>query len=540
MPQSDRTTIDVNDILQGSEQLKTRRSQFESQWKKSADTIFPRMNVFDNMGSPSPQNAKKKTVVYSRPMIALTRFASGYNSMITPSGSKWHDLAMVKSGLEQEGGVSDWLVEGRDTLFKERYSGQSGFAAQQYEKYISLGLFGTGIMAINPNPKGGIMYKTHHIAEHYMMENHNGRIDVDYHVFKLNGKQALERYGDDLDDKTHNLAVKNSNDQFDFIHLVKPNPDYDPTSMLSEKKKFISIHVDVAGNKIMRVSGFNTFPYAVSRYVTIPNDVYGTGAAQLVLPDILMANEMSRTGLVSKKLRGLPPVLVKNDGIVTPAGGGKIDSGKLIKGGLDASGNPNMKPYLSGSDPVTIDNEISRSDDLIDEAFLASIFRILTDTKRMTATEVMERLEEKADLLAPLMGREQTESLSIQVEREIDILVSQGRYPELPPALAERQQDGDIDYEIVYTSPLAQAQKAKEALGVIRTVGTAMEFANADQEVLDNINFDKAIEIVNDSNVGNKTIMNDEGTIKKIREQRALQQAALAAAAAEGGELPAQ
>lgn len=537
MRQAERTTIDVNDVLQGAEQLKTRRSQFEDQWKKSADAIFPRMNVFDNAGSPSPQNAKKKTVVYSRPMIALTRFASGYNSMITPSGSKWHDLSLSDEDLEQEKGVGDWLVKGRNRLFKERYSGASGFAAQQYEKYLSLGLFGTGIMAINPNPKGGIMYKTHHIAEHFMLENHNGRIDVDYHVFKLSGKQALERYGDEMDEKTYNLCVKNGNDKFDFIHLVKPNPDYDPTSMLSEKKKFISIHVDVAGDKIMRVSGFNTFPYAVSRYVTIPNDVYGTGAAQLVLPDILMANEMSRTGLVSKKLRGLPPVLVKNDGIVTPAGGGKIDSGKLIKGGLDASGNPNMRPYLSGADPVTIDNEVARSSELIDEAFLASIFRILTDTKRMTATEVMERLEEKADLLAPLMGREQTESLSVQVEREIDILSSQGRYPEAPEAIQRLQETTDVGYEIVYTSPLAQAQKAKEALGVIRTVSTAMEFAQADRKVLNRINFDKAIQIVNDSNIGNKTIMHDNDTVEALNEQQQLQEAALLAAQS-GGEPP--
>lgn len=531
MPQNNKTKITADDILGSCETLKTRRSQFEAQWKQTADVIFPRMNIFDNAGL-SPQNAKKKTVVYSKPLLALTNFAAGYNSMLTPSGSKWHDLTLTEPAQEKLKGVGDWLVEGRNRLFRERYTGGAGFGAQQHEKYMSLGLFGNGIMSINPNPNGGIFYKNHHIAEHFLAENHNGRIDIDYHVFALNGRQALERYGDNLPDKTHNLASSKPMDSFKFIHMVKPNPDYDPNSLLSEKKKFISVHVDVDMGEIMVVTGFNTFPYAVSRYVTIPNDVYGTGAAQLVLPDILMANEMSRTGLVSKKLRGLPPVLTKNDGIVTPSGGGRIESGKVIKGGLDAAGNPNMRPYISGADPVVIDNEIQRSGELIDQAFLADLFRVLSSTKRMTTVEVMELLEEKADLLAPLMGREQSESLSPQIEREIDILSSQGRYPELPPALADLQQDREINYDVVYTSPLAQAQKAKEALGVIRTVGTAMEFAAADPKVMNRMNLDKAIQIVNDSNIGNSTIMHDDQTVEAMNEQYDLKVAAAEAAAA--------
>ena len=520
--------------MDAAELLRTKRTNFESVWKRSADITFPRMNVFNNPQTDSNQNAKVKTIVYSRPMIALTRFATGYNSMLTPSNSKWHDIGLTNKDLEKEEGVGDWLIEGRSTLFRERYSGESGFAGQQFEKYMSLGLFGTGILAINPNPNGGIMYKTHHLAEHFLSENHNGRIDIDYHVFKLTGRQALERYGDRMSDKTHRLATKNAGDLFDFIHLVKPNPDFDPRSLLSQKKKFISIHVDVAGKNIMIVTGFNTFPYAISRYVTIPNDVYGTGPTQLVLPDIQMANEMTRTGLVSKKLRGLPPVLAKNDGIVAPTGDGKISAGKIIKGGLDAQGNPNLKPYLAGTDPVTIDNWIQRSSDIIDDAFLVAIFQILTDSKRMTATEVLERLEEKADLLAPLMGREQTESLSPQVEREIDILSEQGRYPALPDALADIE---DAAFDIVYTSPLSQAQKAKEALGVIRTAATAVDFAQADPNVLKRVDFDKAIQIVNDSNVGNSQIMrSDEEVAQMIQAEALAQAAAFAAQVGTGGE----
>ena len=44
----------------------------------------------------------------------------------------------------------------------------------------------------------------------------------------------------------------------------------------------------------------------------------------------------------------------------------------------------------------------------------------------MTATEVLERAREKGALLAPTMGRQQSEALGPMIEREIDILVECG------------------------------------------------------------------------------------------------------------------
>ena len=41
---------------------------------------------------------------------------------------------------------------------------------------------------------------------------------------------------------------------------------------------------------------------------------------------------------------------------------------------------------------------------LINDAFLVSLFQILTETPNMSATEVIERTNEKGILLAPTVG----------------------------------------------------------------------------------------------------------------------------------------
>ena len=59
----------------------------------------------------------------------------------------------------------------------------------------------------------------------------------------------------------------------------------------------------------------------------------------------------------------------------------------------------------------------------IDDAFLVTLFQILVDTPRMTATEALIRAQEKGMLLTPTMGRQQSEALGPQIERELDLLM---------------------------------------------------------------------------------------------------------------------
>src|SRR5215471_14988574 len=137
---------------------------------------------------------------------------------------------------------------------------------------------------------------------------------------------------------------------------------------------------------------------------------------------------------------------------------------------------------------------------IIDDMFLVTLFKVLSEHPNMTATQVIELVNEKGILVAPTLGRQETEYLGPMIEREIDVLFALNLLPPMPPRLRE----AGGEYEIVYTSPLALSQRAQEAAGFIRTVETAKEIANITQDpsYLDPFDFDTAIpEIAHIQNV---------------------------------------
>ena len=99
----------------------------------------------------------------------------------------------------------------------------------------------------------------------------------------------------------------------------------------------------------------------------------------------------------------------------------------------------------------------------------------------MTATEALIRAQEKGMLLAPTMGRQQSECLGPQIEREIDLLMFHRILPPMPPELVE----AGGEYEIVYDSPMSRMQRAEELVGVQRTMELLAPFAQIDPSVLD-------------------------------------------------------
>jgi hypothetical protein len=98
-------------------------------------------------------------------------------------------------------------------------------------------------------------------------------------------------------------------------------------------------------------------------------------------------------------------------------------------------------------------------------AFLQTVFEVLVDNPQMTATQVLEIAQQRGVLLAPTMGRQHSEDLGPLIEREIDIANKAGLLPPMPPEIEEIEGE----YETEYTSPLARAMRAQDALAIART-----------------------------------------------------------------------
>jgi len=161
---------------------------------------------------------------------------------------------------------------------------------------------------------------------------------------------------------------------------------------------------------------------------------------------------------------------------------------------------------------------------MINDSFLVSLFAILVESPQMTATEVLQRAQEKGALLAPTVGRQQSETLGPLIERELSVLAEQGFIPPKPPILEE----AGGEYEIEYVSPLTQAMRAPEGIGILRTLESVQAIAAVDPSVMDNFDADEITRTLADIHGAPQKILRDENEVAEMRGQR--QQAQMAQA----------
>jgi hypothetical protein len=502
------------------------RGTWEEHWREIAERVLPRENWFQT-ANKTPGDKRQEKVFDATAILALERFAAAMESMLTPRTMKWHKLAVKNPELAEDQQIQAYLDEVTNILFRVRYSPKANFASQVHENYMSLGAFGSGAIFIDDIVGFGIRYKSIHLSEVFFSENHVGIVDKVHRKFELTARQAIEKWGaDKISEKIRSAAENNPEQKFEFLHCVKPNQDRQPGRRDYRGMPFISYYICLTSHMILSESGYNSFPYAISRYVTAPKEVYGRSPAMTVLPDIKMLNEMSKTVIRAAHKIVDPPLLLQEDGVLQAF---NTRPGALNYGGVDDQGRQVVQPLQTGA-RVDINMEMmEQRRRVINDAFLITLFQILVETPNMTATEAMLRAQEKGALLAPTMGRQQSEMLGPLIERELDILGRAGVLPPMPEALVEL--GGDVDIE--YVSPLNRSQRAEEGVAILRTLESIAPLAQIDPSVMMRFNPDQIVkELAEINGVPAKILRSDEEieAMKQEQNQQAEAQALLQAA----------
>lgn len=481
----------ADEIIREQNRLEGGRGNWSNHWERVAEVVWPIMRGFQ--GEFAPGQRKQEKVFDGTAPLALTRFSSAIESLVTPRTQRWHTLRPSDPKLAEDHSIKVFMDALSDLLFRFRYGANSSFASQSHELYMSLGAFGTGAMFIEdglPHARPGkinppIIYKSVHLADIFVKENAWGMIDTVYRKFCYTADQAIQAFGESsLPDKI--LEARGKPSKFNFIHCVKPNSSQVYGRMDFKGMPISSHYVSVDCRKVVSEGGYQTMPYLVPRYETAPNEVYGRSPAMMVLPDILMLNEMSKTTLRAGQRAVDPPLLLQEDGALQAF---DMRSGALNYGGVDDNGRATVMPLQTGGNlPLGLDMMQDRRQ-FINDAFLITLFQIMVETPTMTATEAMMRAQEKGALLAPTAGRLQSEFLGPLISREIDILARAGLLPEIPPALIE----ANGEFEIEYDSPITRAQRAEEGVGILRTLEAAGSIAQFDPSAMKVIKASEAI-----------------------------------------------
>lgn len=511
------------------------RGNWNSHWTEIAQRIFPMESwLFQNFSQLNMQGDKRNFEVYdSTGILALQKFGSILDSLLTPRDQFWHRIKPSDDNLLKDKATRLWYETANNVLFEERYSPKSNFSAQNQGQYLSLGAYGTGVLFIDRLAgTPGIRYKHVHLGECYLQENHQGMVDRNCRHFMMTARQAYQMFGDECPENITTVKDRAPDRQFFFLHWVMPNEDRDPDRKDYKGMEYSSIYISIEGRKIVRREGYTNFPYAISRYYQAPNEAYGRSVAMDVLPSLKTLNEQKKT-MLKQGHRVVDPVLLAHDDGVLD--GFSLQPGALNPGGVSAEGRLLVQPLPVGN--VQAGKDFMQEErTLINDSFLISIFQILQENPSMTATEVLERTREKGILLAPTIGRQQSEYLGPMIDRELDLLSAMGKLPKQTGLMKEAKGA----YKTVYDSPITRTQKAEWAAGAQRTVQTLMELAQAAQDpsYLFYIDFDIAAPIIASINGTPDSWIRSKDDVMKLKQQHAkamqMQQAIQAAPAVAG------
>ena len=527
----------AQDVLQGYDRLKGARGTWEQHWQEVAERVWPSMAEMTGQRTPGEKRSEK--IFDSTAQRALPRFAAAMDSMLTPATQIWHGLHTGIPDLDDNVQVQRWCDALRDLLFRQRYAPTANFASQAFECYLSLGAFGTSALFIDEIPGVTLRYRSIPLSEIVIDLDHTGRVDTVYRCFQLTARQAMQVPGwaDKLPRGIKAADGARANDLFEFIHCVKPNDEYRSGKAGPDGMRYMSRYVAREGQTLLVEGGYRTMPYAVGRYVTGPREIYGRSPAMEALADIKSLQEMEKTMLRMAHRMVDPPLILSEEGALNAF---SVRPNALNYGYLREDGTPLVQPLMTGGNlPIGMEMADQKRK-AVNDSFLVTLFQILVESPRvMTATEVMQRAQEKGALLGPTMGRQQSEFVGPIIERELDLLSTSGVLPEPPPMLLDYVMAGG---EILpkYTGPLARLMKSEEAAGILRTIEAILPVAQAsgDIKVLRRINADQALKVIAEANnVPAKALRTDEELeAMDMAEQQAAQMQQLLAAAPLAGQ----
>lgn len=512
----------VQDILRRVSAARGSRGNWESHWTEIAELVLPSYSdMFQSQTNYNNPGQKKNDKLFDATAPgALTRFASVMESILTPRQQMWHHIKATDAYLMKDYQTKLWFEEANKLLFQYRYGPKANYASQQHEIYMSLGAFGTGCLFVDElADQPGVRYRAIHLAEIFFSENHQGVIDTVYRIFTMKGRQLLQRFGKKVPEDILKEYQNGQDKDYEIIHCVKPNNDRDPRRVDYKSMAFESLYCCTKHQMILEEGGYKTMPYIVSRYITIPGENYGRSPAMQVLPAIKTLNEQKKTVLKQGHRTVDPVLLAHDDGVLDSF---SMKPGAMNYGGVSADGRQLVHALPVGN--LSLARDMMEDERMaINDAFLVSLFQILVETPTMTATEVLERSREKSSLIAPIMGRQQSEALGPMIERELALLLNQGLLPAPSPAM----QEAGAGYKIEYDSPLSRMQKAEAASGGLRMFEYASEIAanTQDPSSLDWFNVDTMIPDLADAQGMPASWMNSQESVDAKREGRQQQQA---------------
>lgn len=488
------------------ETLKTQRTNWEQHWQQLADYMLPRKA---DIVKKRTQGDKRTDLIYDGTAIhAVELLASSLHGMLTSPSTPWFSMRYRNPELQQNDEANEWLETCVDQMYQA--FNRSNFQQEIHELYYDLVVFGTGSLFVEEDGDG-LRFACRHIAEICISEDPSGRVDTIYRTFKLSARAIAMQFGEkNIPDRVKKDLEKNPYAEHELVHAIFPRSE--SNGKLSQEKPVASVYYVKDGLHLLRESGFDEFPFMTPRFVKDSVSQYGRSPAMTALPDVKMLNKMSETTIKAAQKQIDPPLMAPDDGFALPI--------RTTPGSLNfyrSGTRDRLEPLnIAANNPLGLNMEEQRRN-AIRQAFYVDQL-LIGQGPSMTATEVLQRNEEKMRLLGPVLGRLQAELLQPLISRSFALLLRNG----LLPAAPEQLQGQDIDIE--YVSPLAKAQKQTDLQSMLRGFEIMLQVAEI-APVMDYLDDDKLVQYLVEVTGMPARIIRSQAEVSVMREERAAAQA---------------
>lgn len=473
----------VNRYISCLGKMKAERMNYDSWCQEVADLTLPKR---DFTSERAPNTRRNQNIYDSTGVYCTTMLASGLHGNLTPSTTKWFDFT-APADVDDDGRA--WLDMASNALFDSFAAPSSMFASQSFECYLDLVAFGQAVM-IPMFFEGQVIYVARPLNACWVKQNHAGIIDTLYYVEKLSAIEVIRMFKAENVDKAVNDAYERGQDtKFEVLHVVEPRDEHYGMGAVAEKKPFKSCYIDVTNKKIMKESGFDTFPYLVPRFAKRSGETYGYGPGLDAICEVRTLNKFSEVMFRAAAKNVDPPVLSPIEGLVLPM--------RLDPNGINYYDPTLGKPefWSNGFQPNYLQALIDQKQALVKSMYYIDWMN-MPDRANMTASEYIGRSQEAMRIMSPTNSRMEAEFLTRLIERSLFLHIDNGLIHTPPPSL-----QGKVA-SIKYISPLAQAQRTATANNVLSGLGVFLQLAQADPTVMANVNVnaigrDQALETFN-------------------------------------------
>ena len=433
--------------------LKEKRSNWESHWQEVSDYMLPRKS---EITKERARGDKRHTQIFDATAIhALELLAASLHGMLTSSANKWFSLRFKETDLNNIDEAKEWLEDSTARMYDAFR--KSNFQQEIFETYFDLIAFGTACLMIEEDQDDVLLFSARHIKEVYIQENKKGFVDTIYRKFKMPAQAVVDKFGiENVSKDIININKKNPFNDVTLVHVSRPRPSYDPDKQDKQNMPVQSIYFEEESGHIISIGGFKEMPYVIPRYLKGSTETYGRSPGMNALPDVKVLNKMVENSLKAAAKQIDPPLLVPDDGMLAPI--------RMSPGSINffrSGSRDRIEPLqINANTNVSLNNENQRRD------AIAKMFHVdqllITENRNMTATEVLQRNEEKMRILGPVLGRLQSELLSPLIIRVFNTMLRNGLFQQAPDILSQQE------LNIEYVSPMALAQRGQELQSLMR------------------------------------------------------------------------